>query len=88
VQEAARIATDKAGEAKANHDAAALEAAKAASAAQAAASTAKAAQNALKTIAAAQPKSDGLPTVAGADIAALARVLGDSDEAKALFCRN
>jgi hypothetical protein len=87
-QDAARLATTKAGEAKARHDAAVLEAAKTAATAQAAVSAARAAQEALKTIASAQPKSEGLPPIAGADIAALARVLGDSDETKALFCRD
>jgi hypothetical protein len=86
-QEAARLAAAKAHEAKAKHEAAALEAARSAAAARAAASAASAAQEALKAISAALPKSEGLPTVTSADIAVLARVLGDGDEAKALFCR-
>lgn len=41
----------------------------------------------MQAVAATQPKTENLPVISSADIAAYAEVLGESDAAKRLFCR-
>jgi hypothetical protein len=41
----------------------------------------------MRAAAAAQPKGEGLIPITSADIAALAQIVGESDDARKLFCR-
>jgi hypothetical protein len=86
-RKAASAARAAAQAASAQSDAATQASTKAAAEAQAAIEAETAASEALKAAAASQPKDD--PTTAAitdADIAALARVVGDRDDAQQLFC--
>jgi hypothetical protein len=74
-------------QAKIPADTAAQFSAKAKAELQQAADAANGALEAMQAIAAKQPKSETLPPITTADIAAYAQVLGESDAAKRLFCR-
>jgi len=85
--DAAKAATQREQQAKVPADTAAQFSAKTKAEFQQATDAANGALEAMQAIAASQPKSETLPPVTIADIAAYAQVVGESDAAKRLFCR-
>jgi hypothetical protein len=85
--DAAKAAAERERQAKVPADTAAQGFAKAKTEQDDTASAAKTALEAMQAVAETQPKSEKLPPIAAADIAAFAHIVGESDAAKKLFCR-
>jgi hypothetical protein len=85
--EAQKAAMAREQQAKGPAEQAAQASARANAESQQASKVASAALEAMRVVAASQPKTENLPAVTSADIAAYAEVFGESDAAKRLFCR-